>query len=277
MPYETGDLLSALVTAPRLERRLLVVAAHPDDETVGAGELLTRASDPWILHTTDGAPKNPRFLPAEAQPRSTDEYRERRAEELRAAMEIAGVEPARLLACGLADQEASFALVRLTAHLRAVIERLAPEVIVTHPYEGGHPDHDATAFAVHAALCALRSAGRKAPPLVEMTSYHARGGGLVTGKFLPSGKGARIVERASELPSRKRRMLDCFVTQRETLASFSSERERFRLAPAYDFNASPTDEALRYELLGWPMTGAAWRALAAEATQALGLGGAPWR
>ena len=37
-------------------RRAIVVAAHPDDETAGAGALLAELADPLVVHATDGSP-----------------------------------------------------------------------------------------------------------------------------------------------------------------------------------------------------------------------------
>jgi len=55
--------------------------------------------------------------------------------------------------------------------------------VVTHPYEGGHPDHDAAAF-VTCMRCGSR--GKRETPLLamEMTSYHGVGGKLTVGAFL---------------------------------------------------------------------------------------------
>src|SRR6185437_9724842 len=51
--------------------------------------------------------------------------------------------------------------------------------VFTHAYEGGHPDHDAVAFAVHAA-CRLSDIP---PAIVEMPYYHRQDGRLITGEF----------------------------------------------------------------------------------------------
>ncbi len=104
---------------------------------------------------------------------------------------------------------------------------------VVHPYEGGHPDHDAAAFAVHAAV---RCLGCAAPALVEMTSYHRRDNALRVGEFLPYP--LPVAERRVDA-SEKRAMLGCFPSQAEVLAAFGVEVERFRSAPAYDFRAPP--------------------------------------
>jgi N-acetylglucosamine malate deacetylase 2 len=239
------------------EDRVLVVAAHPDDETIGAGGLLCRARDPWVVHVTDGVPHDPRlrFGPLG---HDAEAYGRARRAELEGALDLAGVPASSRLRIGLVDQEVALSLDEAMRALRAAFERVAPVWIVTHPYEGGHPDHDATAFACRAALatCGLDAL------LVEMTSYHARGGRLVAGEFLGERGPVVTVEHDAALRDRKRAMLDCHVSQREVLAPFGVERERFRMAPHYRFDAPPHAGILHYESLGWPMTGARFVELA---------------
>ena len=65
---------------------------------------------------------------------------------------------------------------------------------------------------------------------------------------------------------RKREMLACFASQRATLAPFLElAHERYRLAPSYDFSRPPHGGPLLYERMGFPTSGAAWRAIAARA------------
>ena len=96
--------------------------------------------------------------------------------------------------------------------------------VLTHPYEGGHPDHDAAAFI--AAHCGV--------PVMEFACYRAGNGGMEVGTFLPGPEPVRLVLTPGEA-RRKRAMLDCFVTQAATLQPFGTTQETFRLAPAYDF------------------------------------------
>ena len=70
---------------------------------------------------------------------------------------------------------------------------------------------------------------------------------------------------------RKRRMIDCFTTQRWLLEKFAIAVERFRLAPDYDFRRPPHPGELHYETLGWGISSADWRHTAAEALARLGL------
>jgi LmbE family N-acetylglucosaminyl deacetylase len=263
------DLASTLL----FSRAILLVAAHPDDETIGAGALLGRVGGrAHLLHLTDGAPRERRWWGA-PDLRSRGAYARARREELAAAMAVAGVPPERLGSLGLVDQEASLDLRGLALRVREAIERAGPEVVLTHPYEGGHPDHDAAAFAVHAALGLLEREGRSAPRLVEFTSYHrAADGGVAVGEFLPgSGEEEWTLGLPAEERARKERMLAAFATQQRTLAPFRAEAERFRVAPAYDFTLPPHPEPPHYERFGWGCTGEEWRARARAALAGLGV------
>jgi LmbE family N-acetylglucosaminyl deacetylase len=262
-------LLGTLLTS----ERALVVAAHPDDETIGAGALLSRISaSAHLLHVTDGAPRVRRWWGAPELP-SREAYARVRREELSAALALAGVPEKRVRSLGIPDQEASLDLVGLARRVAGVLGEVRPEVVLTHPYEGGHPDHDAAAFAVHAACRVWEQEGATPPRIVEFTSYHVRAdGGLAVCEFLPA-KAAEEVTLPLTIAERemRRRMLAAFTTQRETLAPFSAEVERFRAAPAYDFTAPPHHGMLHYEQFEWGCTGPEWRARAREALAALGL------
>ena len=58
MPEPCEAALFAHSQRPRIAARVLLVAAHPDDETVGVGAQLHRCDDLILLHLTDGAPRN---------------------------------------------------------------------------------------------------------------------------------------------------------------------------------------------------------------------------
>lgn len=243
----------------------LVIAAHPDDDVIGASWVLRRHPEVHVLYLTDGAPKNPRLWSTKA-PRTRADYARQRRGEARRALALAQVANERIHDLGFVDQELCHELERLTATLASVVRALAPRVVLVQPYEGGHPDHDAAAFAAQAAL---RLLGGRAPVLLEMTSYHLRDGALRTGEFLaPRGF---VVERTLSASDRdsKARMFDCHRSQRDVLSAFALEGELYRRAPRYDFGAPPHAPPLHYESLDFGIDHGRWCELARRADERL--------
>lgn len=236
---------------PRHAARALIVAAHPDDEIIGLGAALRSMGELMIVHVTDGAPVD--LLDASAKGfDSRPAYARTRRNELISALEFAELKP-ELHCLGIVDQHASFELPRITEELNRIIDSYAPEVVWTHPYEGGHPDHDACAFCVREAAGAAN--------IAEFTSYHAGPNGIVTGEFLPSTHAVITHQLSAEEHDLKSRMFRCFETQREMLSQFGLDVERYRWAPQYDFTAPPHEGRLYYENYPWGVTGARFREL----------------
>jgi N-acetylglucosamine malate deacetylase 2 len=253
----------------------LAVVAHPDDEVVGAGMRLPRLQRITLVHVTDGAPRNMRDAQG-AGFETREAYARARRNELAAALALAGIDRRQALELSFVDQEASLNLVDLALSITELLQDTGPELVLTHPYEGGHPDHDATAFAVRAACRRLEERGIQPPTLVELTSYHDRGGRLAVFEFLPHSDcevtTVFLSERERDL---KRQMVECYKTQQQVLRAFPIELERFRPAPPYDFTRPPHTGRLYYEHFDWGMTGDRWRSLASQALRVLGLSSLP--
>jgi LmbE family N-acetylglucosaminyl deacetylase len=267
-PHAADRLLAGLAGGLRIDARAIaVVVAHPDDETIGLGAQLRRLDGVTIVHVADGAPRNGEDASRHGFS-GRDDYAAARRRELEAAVAFAGIGLDALIALDVPDQEAALDLPGVARRLAALFAERGVEVVLTHAYEGGHPDHDAVAFAVHAA--ARLGA---APSIVEMPFYRAGPeDGWVTQAFAADPRAPEIAlwldDHARAL---KRHMMGAHVTQGATLAGFAPAVERFRRAPAYDFTALPNCGDLLYERYAWGMTGAGFRDLVRAAQAALGL------
>ncbi len=275
MTGRADAILEILAEGCALEERVIIVAAHPDDETIGMGAQLYRFRDALLMQVTDGAPRDGHDAMAHGFATITD-YAFARRVELREALEAGRAGGVRTEFVGIPDQEACLSLVMLTRRILPRLQQEAPEAIFVQPYEGGHPDHDAVAFVVQAAGRLIASDGRSPPVIIEMTAYHADGPGLATGTFLPADRPVTTIELDSADRLRKRGMIDRFTSQHDLLAGFASEVERFREAPDYDFLRPPHLGELHYERLGWGITGEIWRRHAQGALEALGLCAPRW-
>jgi LmbE family N-acetylglucosaminyl deacetylase len=259
-------------------RPVMLVVAHPDDETLGAGGVLAQIEQPIIVHVTDGAPRNLSDARAAGYD-LREEYARARRQELLNALELAGISPEQTRALNFADQEASLDMAYVALRVLALLREVHPQVVLTHSYEGGHPDHDATAFAVHAA-CILSPIP---PALYEFTSYHAfvaDGSGplnaqgeakIEIGRFLPGEDAGEVITLSAKARDLKCRMLECFASQARMLSQFPVDTERFRSAPVYDFSQPPHPGKLFYDYFPWGMTSERWLRLATQAARSLGI------
>lgn len=139
--------------------RLLVVVAHPDDESFGCGSVLAAASargdTTAVLCATRGEAGESRI--------ATADLAAQREAELRAAATILGVDTVVVLDhadSGMDGEPGPGTLAaadpaRVVDEVRAAIDELRPDVIVTLDASDGHRDHavmrDATVAAVDSA------------------------------------------------------------------------------------------------------------------------------
>jgi N-acetyl-1-D-myo-inositol-2-amino-2-deoxy-alpha-D-glucopyranoside deacetylase len=167
--------------------RLLFVHAHPDDETLATGVAIAhhvaRGDDVHVLTCTLG--EEGEVIPAhlahlEGAP--GDPLGPHRREELRAAMQVLGVtshvlgdpgdggdptyRDSGMAGSAAAAHPRAWAgadLADAAAAVRAVLDRVRPDVVVTYDATGGyqHPDHVRT----HAATCHAVASSADAPTL----------------------------------------------------------------------------------------------------------------
>jgi LmbE family N-acetylglucosaminyl deacetylase len=181
-----------------------------------------------------------------------------------------GITPERCRGLGYVDGEASDQLIELVFDVAALMDELRPDIVFTHPYEGGHSDHDATAFAVHLACGILRRDKVPTPLMLEFTSYHNLRGQRRVLDFLPFiGTDSCTIELTEPEKILKRRMYDEFASQKTVLKRFPIGIERFRPAPRYLFTVAPHEGPLDYERYCTFITGAQWRDNAGKALESL--------
>lgn len=264
-----GGPLGALFRADRL----LVLAAHPDDEALGCGGLLLRrAGRDQLVFATDGGPVD--FAPGTRGFASREAYVAARRAESVAAAALLGIPDEGQHRLPFADK--ALPIAALARALVALIRRLTPDVLLTHPYEGGHPDHDAAACAAAMAEALLRREGQPAPPRFEFTSYHLADGALRGFEFLPAAEPVHTLALDPAQVEAKRRLLGCYASQAAMLARFPLAVERFRSAPAYRFDRPPHQGTLFYETFPSNTTPASWRARVWQAVSELGLPPEAW-
>jgi LmbE family N-acetylglucosaminyl deacetylase len=241
-------------------RRSAVIVAHPDDETIGCGALLARLDGVQVIVVTDGAPAN--GIDARTHGfADIDAYAAARARELDLALSLAGVASSNIRRLGLADQGAAHALPRLTRTLASLIDALGLAAILTHAFEGGHPDHDAVAFAVAAAVERLE----RPVEVVEMPFYHRAGDDMVLQHFADVGPCEVTLPLGEAERALKARMLAAHATQAATLTPFSTAFERFRPARPRNFRALPNGGAVLYADRDWGLDARLWPVMAARA------------
>jgi LmbE family N-acetylglucosaminyl deacetylase/glycosyltransferase involved in cell wall biosynthesis len=142
IPYEATDLTGA---------RILALAAHPDDETLGAGGTLAvnskRAEAIRVWIATDGTRQ-------EGAGSEAGRYGERRREEARAAAVALGLEPP--VFAGLPDRGLDERPDELSRSLSSLIMEFAPDLVFCPSPVEIHPDHRALAEALYAAVASSR-------------------------------------------------------------------------------------------------------------------------
>lgn len=138
-------LFPPLLPKTMLEPPVLAIAAHPDDEVIGCGAMLTWHAGAGhavtVVHLTDGAGGDPdsRF----------GDIREVRRREGREAAARLGVGDVRQL--DFADGALPEHLEQVTATIRGLFRELAPRTVYSFFFTEAHRDHRAVAAAVAAS------------------------------------------------------------------------------------------------------------------------------
>ncbi|HET6433938.1 PIG-L family deacetylase [Dyella sp.] len=223
------------------QTRLLVVAPHPDDETLAGGvlvqQVLAAGGAVHVLLLTDGD-NNPwpqrwlerrwRIGPAERQ-----RWASLRRSELCEAMGVLGLPPHALTAFGWPDQGLTRRLQTSAgesrAAVRAVLDAFEPTVVAMPALEDRHPDHSAAHVVMRLALADLVPA-----PAMLLYTVH-------TSAAASAGDIALQADAAQQ--RRKHQALACHRTQLalsgKRMQRLAARTESYRFQPAAPCDALP--------------------------------------
>jgi LmbE family N-acetylglucosaminyl deacetylase len=154
-PEKPLDLFDPEALLKRPDARLMVLAPHPDDESLAAGGLIQRALDHGagvsVVFVSDGE-NNPwpqRALERRLWigPRQRAGWARRRRAEADTALDVLGGERIRVHRLGWPDGGVTWMLLEKTvtmlATMRALLERERPSLLVLPDLVDRHPDHSA--------------------------------------------------------------------------------------------------------------------------------------
>jgi LmbE family N-acetylglucosaminyl deacetylase len=156
--------LSPETFAVNARTRLLVIAPHPDDETIGTGELIQRVREVRgsvrvvLLTNGDNNPWPQRWLERRLRIRPQDRARwgHRRREEMARALHTLGVRAEALHALGWSDMGLTDGLrADSAAMLAPLVEQLrvfTPDLIALPALGDHHPDHGSAHVLVRLAV-----------------------------------------------------------------------------------------------------------------------------
>jgi len=224
-------------------RRILVLAAHPDDEVVACataiGRAKARGAEILALYLTDGCLARETMWPWRRAGHAKAVAR-RRAE-AEGAAEWLGIIPVGWMA--RPTRRLWRELPQVHAEIRAAVSAHAPDQLWVPAYEGGNPDHD--------ALNALGSLFTDKLSVLEFAEYNFFEGRARSQQFpYPTG-GERTIVLTPEEQERKRGLLRHYASERGNLNYVDVARECFRPLAAYDYSRPPHPGVLWYARFHW--------------------------
>jgi LmbE family N-acetylglucosaminyl deacetylase len=206
------------------KRGLLLVMAHPDDESMGAGGLVlrhTRAGIPTYLVCATYGEAGWMGKPPGAKEVELPEIRARELEEAAAALALSGVELWDYPDGRVASSDQKEITQRVWEH----IAKVRPRVVVGWGPDGayGHPDHVAMGACTDAAVAAMTEGDRPAlyhiavdRPLADFYAAAMRLTGSANGMPLqPQDHVDVVIELDADEVMMKLRAIDCHQSQLE--------------------------------------------------------------
>lgn len=201
---------------------VLVFAAHQDDEVLGLGLTLARhrgnGERVTVVFTTNGAGGN--WKESNTVKRAASAVRFKEACD---ALAVITIDAADIVCLGFPDGGLHRYIPEASEDIATLIRAIAPHTIYVHAIEGGHVDHDVTAFVVQEV-----SARLLIEPVFEWAEYNSEApGGLAisdarfaSDPYVPDFECAPTRFEQSE-----------FTSKQEMLAKYASQAVSIRYYP----------------------------------------------
>jgi LmbE family N-acetylglucosaminyl deacetylase len=222
------------------KNRLLIIGPHPDDAEFSTGRLMLRRKGQNIdvVCMTDGR-KGQDGSEGKILPEA--DYAKLRIMESRKALREFHIDEKNITYLMLPDQDVvsnPFIIDRLFMMLK----RIRPDFVLLPPWEGAHPDHDATHLFM---IISLRNAGFDRSRIIEYGSYNNYGGSLNIQEFIPHDTAPERLAPTVNEQRRWRDIMKLFRSQVNQQRDYFPKScfENFRILPRYDYAKLPYSDA----------------------------------
>ncbi len=219
------------------KKKLLLIGPHPDDIEFSAGRLILRrkGENIFAIIMTDGR----KGQEADAKKKIPEgEYAKIRENESKKALKEFGIKEENMIFMNLYDQEV-ISNPFIIDKLFLKIKKTAPDFLLLPPWEGAHPDHDATHLFT---IIASKNAEFDSKNIIEYGSYNNYGGKLRVQEFIPFENTDEFTLNPSHNEQKRwLAVMKIFRSQKSLQEKYIpvSRVERFRHIPSYDYTKLP--------------------------------------
>jgi N-acetylglucosamine malate deacetylase 2 len=221
--------LSALLNQLLIEN-VLALVAHPDDESIGLGTYFQLCRKAHLLFLTSDQVGQSKVI-VEGESAVAHSVRELEAEAaVRLVPNVAIVGFERFPNRALCDH-----LPQAAGRIETTLRHVGASFLLTHAFEGGHPDHDCCSFLANRVSRLVNI------PVIEFPVYSGGPRSIVQG-FSDAEGVIRLIPTDTQR-SLKDAMFRAHASQSSVMRRFSASRDEcFREQPLYDYYVPPWTE-----------------------------------
>ncbi|MBT3720945.1 PIG-L family deacetylase [archaeon] len=215
-------------------KKILIIGAHPDDVEFSTGRLMLKrkGENTHVVILTDGRKGQVNDIEI-----SEKKYAIIRIKESIRALQKLGIKNENRYFLGYRDQELTFQSLAINK-IKKIIQKIQPDYILVHPYEGAHPDHDAAhVFTYIAAKKAKYSLNN----IIEYSSYNHFGGKYNLQEFIPKETREIILNPTKKEQTKWSTIMREFKSQKtlQKIEIPKSKFEKYRKLPNYNYTKLP--------------------------------------